>query len=362
MGRLLSTAGLFAVFSAGAHALPCVDEVLDHRIVRTVHMDLLGRPPYERDYARWVGRRQDELVDDLLASREFWDHWYGEQLYYFLLINNFRQESERANTISKELHEGGLDVRDAVHRIALTSSFEQRNPGADTFVTVVMEQLCGLEVQRIPRELEIGKKVYDGAEGTFLGATGRCQADIVRIAIESRLFAPHFLGREHERLVHARPDPRDLAAWSAQFQRDPSAYRSLVRAWLTGEAYRARLARPVTQPNRLYVRSLFVGLMDRLPTSAEAEPLREALDGLADPGPLRSIVARMILDSGRAKVQARKDIADPARWIRELFLRLMGRPATDSEVETFAGSLAEPECRPSTVLCALVSSAEYCRY
>lgn len=360
--RLLGTATALSALIAGARASPGQDDVLDHRTVRTVHLDVVGRPPYERDYRFWVGKSPGELRDALLSGREFWDHWYEEQLYYFLLLNNFRPESERAAAISGDLHAGRIGVRDAIHRIALTSSFDHRNPGADTFVTVVMEQLCGLEVQKIPRELEIAKKIYDGAPGAFLGSAGRCQADVVRIAIESRLFVPHLLAREHERLVHARADPKDLAAWASRLQTDPSAYLPLVRAWLSGDAYRARLDQPVPQPNRLYVRSLFVDLMDRLPTTAEAEPLREALDGLADPTPLRSILARMLLDSGKAGVPARKDIADPAEWVRGLFLRLLGRAATDAELEVFAAALAEPECRPSTVVCAVVSSPEYARY
>jgi hypothetical protein len=335
------------------------DGVLDHRTLRGVHLDLLGRPPFQADYARWLGKPAGALVDEVLASREFWERWYEEQLYYFLLINNFRPETERANAISKELHEGRLDVREAIHRIALTSSFDQRNPGADTFVTVVMEQLLGLEVQKTARELEIGKKIYDGTEGNFLGTIGRCQADVVRIAMGSKLFPPHFLAREHERLVHSRAEAKDLAAWSARFEKDPAVFGALVREWIASDAYRARLGRRLPQSNRLFVRSLFVDLMDRAPTQAEAEPLREALDGLADPAPLRSIAIRMILDSGRAKIPVRKDITDPAAWVKDLFRRWLGREPTEAELSTFVESLADPACRPQTVVYAILTGGEY---
>ena len=335
---------------------------IDVHALRTLCLDLLGRPALRAEHARWSTLERGALIDELLAGHEHWQHWYEEQLYYFLLINNVRPESERLAAIPADLEKKRLDVREALHRIALSASFDQRNPGADTFVTVVLEQVAGLEVKKSVRDLEVGKKIYDGAEGSFLGASGRTQADIVRIAIESHTASQHFLRREHERLLHARPEPKDLSTWSASFERDPSSYPALVRAWLMSAAYDARLARPVLLENRKFAKALFVDLADRIPAFEEADPLREALDALADSAPLRAVTARLLLDSGKAKLPSKTELADSGAWARGLIARLLGRLPRAGEVEAFAAVLAEPEARPETVLYAMVSSPEYSRY
>jgi hypothetical protein len=338
------------------------DERVSARLLRTLPMDVLGRPPLASERETWTALGRAELVDVLLGGRELWERWLEEQLYYFLLIDNFRPQAERIAAIPGDLHDGKLDVRSALHRVALSSSFEQRNPGADTFVTVVLEQLAGLEVQHHLRELEIGKRIYEGAEGSFLGQPGKTQADVVRIAIESPQFARHFVAREHVRLVHAKAEPKALAAWAARLHKDPRTYREIVREWLLSPAYTARLEAGAPQENRLFVRSLYVDLVGRVPGREEAEPLREALDGLADPAPLRSVIARLLLDSDKVALPDRDALGDAGAWVQGLFERLLGRAPTPEEQKTFTASLADPGCRPQTVVYALVSSPEYSRY
>ena len=168
--------------------------------LRALFLDLYGRPPFESERAVWLGQPRAQLVEEALSAPEVWRNWLEEQLYYFFLIDNFRPETERIAGLPDALAAGKLDVRTATHRIALTPSFDHRNPGADTFVTVVMEQLTGLRVQRNPRELEIGKGIYDGRPGLFLGRSGSTQADIVAIALQDARFAQTFVEREYRRL------------------------------------------------------------------------------------------------------------------------------------------------------------------
>ena len=335
---------------------------LDARALRALALDLLGRPPLPEERAAWLGLPLGELADELVGGPEFWRHWYEEQLDHFLLIDNFRPVGPGLEAIPEELERSVLDVRAALHRIALSSSFDQRNPGADTFVTVVMEQLGGMTVQSNARELEIGKAVYDGAPGTFLGRRGETQADVVRNAVEHERFARTFVEREHRRLLHADPAPRDLAAWSRELHRDPTIYADLVREWLLSPAWSARVERRHPLPNRLFVRALFVDLCGRLPDPDEARRLRIALDGLSDPGPLRAVLARLLLDSGAAQVPAREEVEDPTAWLRELFPRLLGRAPSEAELAEFAAAFHDPACRPATAVYALVSHPEYQTY
>jgi hypothetical protein len=366
MTRRIPVLGLFFGVFLGAgtdYQAQAAQEVpVDARSLRALALDLLGRPPLLAEWQRWRTLTRARLLDEFVACPDFWAHWFEEQLYYLLLVNNFRPQQERLAAIPRDLFEKRLDVREALHRIALSPGFDQRNPGADTFVTVVMEQLAGLEITKNQRELEIGKKVYDGAPGTFLGAAAQSQADVVRNAIQSRFFAQHLLRREHERLTRSRPDAQELAAWCARFEKDPRCFPELVRAWLEGPGYAARLVHGAPLGNRAFARALYVDLADRLPTFEEAEPMREALDSLADSAPLRSITARLLLDSGKLALPARKDLPDAAAWVRTQFLRLFGREATEAESAEFTRVLDEPGAKLETVLYALVSSPEYNRH
>jgi hypothetical protein len=339
-------------------ATPPVDA---HRL-RTLSLDLLGRPPLPSEREQWLGMEQAALARELIGSSGFWQHWFDEQLYYFLLIDNFEPRAERVLAIPADLARGALDVREAIHLIALSSSFDQRNPGADTFVTVVMEQLDGLDVKKSARELEVGKAIYDGASGVFLGSTGSNQADVVRIAIGHKLFAQTFVAREYERLLGAAPDKAELAAWTREFLKDPRVYLDLVARWFASPEYEARLSRGRSMPNRMFVRALFVDLRGRVPSPEEDDRTRNALDALADPLPLRSVIARLMLDADESALPQRSAISDPEAWIRGEYERLLGRSPTASELATFTTAFRDPALRPSTVVYALVSHAEYQSY
>lgn len=171
---LLGAALLAAPFAAQDDDPPRTEAppayALGPAMIRAAFLDLYGRPPFRDEREEWADRGLQELLDVALGEQRFWDHWLDEQLYYFLLIDNFRPTSERVLALPADLAEGRIGVQDAVHRIVLCSSFDQRNPGADTFVTVVMEQLLEITVQEEGRrDLDIGKKLYDGGQGMFLG-------------------------------------------------------------------------------------------------------------------------------------------------------------------------------------------------
>ena len=330
--------------------------------LRAVSMDLLGRPPFANELEPWIGKSRDAYVEHLLGSEEFWRHWWSEQLYYFMLIDTFRPRTDDVTEVPIKLSEGRLTVREALYRIALAPTFELRNPGADTFVTVVMEQYCGIVVQDSARELEIGKSAYDGNETRFLGRPAENQSDVVRNCVEHKSATRHFTAREYERLTGVAPDKKDLIRWSRDLHKRPHAYITLFAEWMRSTHYDERLVRRRPKSNRLFARALHVDLLDRLPTEDETESMRNALDGLGDPRPLRSLFARLILDSSKAPVPKKKDIPDPTLWVGAQYRRLLGREATKDELRTFVTAFHEPACRPETLLYAILSHAEYQTY
>jgi hypothetical protein len=321
-------------------------------------MDLLSRPPFPEEREVWAPATRCEAVAHLLEQPEFWQNWLEEQLYFFLLIDNHRPTTAAIQALPGELAEGHLSILEALHRICISSSFDRRNPGPDTFVSVVMEQVLGLTVQDVPRELETGKRLYEGRRGTFLGQEGNSQADVVRIAMEDGRAAPHFLRREYQRLLRQEPDRSSLKRWSRALTSGERPLASILEEWLCSPAYDRRLELRGSQPNRLFVRSLFVDVLGRLPDEAETQRIRNALDGLTDAGPLRALIARVLLDSGQARLPKRREL-DPERWVEELFLRLLGRVPTSRERGAFTESLADPACRLETVVYAIVSHPEY---
>jgi hypothetical protein len=336
--------------------------LLDARSLRAAFLDLHGRPPLAVEREVWLGRKLDDLVAERVGDQAFWAAWLEEQLYYFLLINNFRPRSERVLELPGLLAKGAIHAKDALWRIALSPSFDQRNPGADTFVTVVMEQLDGIVVQKNTRELEIGKAAYDGGPGLFLGTRVGSQSDVVAAAIDDKRFASHFVEREHLRLLRRVPDKKAGRAWTSRFRKEPAEMGAIYAEWMTSAAWleRLELRRPLS--NRAWVKSVFVDLFDRLPDGDEARRMRDALDGLSNPRPLRSLLVRLLIDGSgdeRPKLPDEAELEDESGWVRSLFPLLLGREATADEARVFVHTLRREDCSPATLYLALLTSAAY---
>lgn len=334
---------------------------LDHGWLRALFLDLYGRPPREVERETWLGKAPAQLVDAALDDEESWRHWLEEQLAYFMLIDEFRPVGTSLDELPSRLAARTMTPRDALHRIALSTSFDQRNPGADTFVTVVMEQLCGLEVQRAERELEIGKSAYDGGTGVFLGSRATSQSDVVKIAVEHDKAADHLVRREFERLCHAGLARRDAGKAARRIEDEPAAMVSLYRDWFLSDAYAERVASGAPVSNRVWVRSVFVDLSEELPSADETEALRSALDGLGDPAPLRSAIVRMLLGSKATAAPSQAAIGDAGEWVVRTFERLLGRAPTSEERATFSEIAGSGSEGPELCLYALMTSGEYDR-
>jgi hypothetical protein len=150
-----------------------------------------------------------------------------------------------------------------------------------------------------------------------------------------------------------------LDGWVDALEQDGSGFSDIVTGWFLSAALDRRMATSASIPNRSFVRALFVDLFGRLPEDGESNRIRGALDALADSTPLRSLVARVILDSGSVPLPERASIAEPERWIGELFERMLGRWPSDLESQTFLQCYADPACRLETLIYAIVSHPEY---
>lgn len=332
------------------------------RFARAAWFDLRGRGPTPEEMSAAVSVEPGVLVDRLLADPATWEAWLDRELYFYLLIDRFRPVSDRVLALPARLASGESTIRDATREIVVSAEFNARNPGNDTFVTVVLEQLLGMTVQKETRALDAGKKMYDGYPARLFGELGRNQSDIVKIVLGRREFAERFVARQFLALHGKPPAKEEIARDGARFLEDPAAFKGILRDWLLSDGYRARTLVPRPKSDLVFIRTLFSDLLGRDPTFDEFRNSRNAFVALSDPAPIRNVIAQLLLDSGRAALPEKAAITKPAEWVRGEFLRLLGRAPTERESDAFVATLGEYGGEPKTIVLALVTSPEYQYY
>ncbi|MGE3172724.1 MAG: hypothetical protein AB7O97_08860 [Planctomycetota bacterium] len=334
---------------------------LSLRLLHRLCYDVLQRGPTAAERRAFTGAPADAVVPRLLRSREAMTEWFEEQLFYFLLLDRFRPGGDDIDRIPARLQKGDLDARAAIAELVLSTGFSLRNPGNDTFVTVVLEQCLGYRVQdkQHVRTLADGKKLYDGKKGRFLGEEGRSQADVVRIALRHEDFARTLLDRHHRRLLQA-PLPADSPA-VAEVQRDFGRFFDVLATWLQSDAYLQALDVRRGKSERQFLRGLYTDLLERPPGEDELRNLRNAMTAMADPAPLRTVLAKVILDSTQAQVPEFA-AGDEAEFVTACFTRYLAREPVGGELQAFVDVLRRPAAKPVHVVRALVGSLEYQTY
>ncbi|MHC4973147.1 MAG: hypothetical protein ACYTG3_12525 [Planctomycetota bacterium] len=330
------------------------------KLIRRVYFDLKWRTPRLPEIERWYDRTHQEMVEAFLKDEETWDTWFERQLFYFLLLDRFRPKEGRLTTLPARLARGQVTMERALEEIVRSQYFNARNPGNDTFVTVVLEQCLGMVVQerRNTRILETGKKMYDGYRAKLFKETGDSQADFVRIVFKQRAFYDHLVGRAWKALHGAELDRKRRKAFVDRCVAQPGSFRELYAEWLIGVDYVEGVTRPRTKGEIPYVRSLFLDTLDRLPSYQELRNVRNAFLSLADPTPIRLVMGRVLLESSQARIPGSALLVK--QFVLEQFIRLFARQPTDKELTTFVNALkSDPAVTPRVVLYTLISSPEY---
>jgi hypothetical protein len=333
------------------------------RHTRALYLDAVGRTPDEGELELATLGRPSLLLRTLCGSDEFWQQWYEEELFYFLLVDNFRPEEKvQGEGIPEQLASGELNLLNAVRAVVSSSAFNRANPGNDTFVSVVFEQLLGLTVQENPALLEAGKRMYDGERASLWGMEGRGQADVVRIACAQPEFAELIVSRQYERLVGHVPPRKQTERWSDQLREEPGCFPDLVREWLGSEAYAQRLKTLRRKSDRQFIRGLYVDLTGEPPSQDVMQRHRTALAAVADSGPLRSVIARVLLNSAGSGYGERREPVEAAPLVRNLFLRFLGREPEPVELEGFSLVYEQCDCHPEILVRAVTTHQEYQYY
>jgi hypothetical protein len=330
------------------------------RLLHRLSYDVLQRGPTPSELRSFLGADTRATVERMLQSREAMDAWVEDQLQFFLLLDRFRPKGESIERLPNRLRKKQLDARQAIGEILLSTGFSQRNPGNDTFVTVVLEQCLGMTVQdrKGKKVLEAGKKIYDGKKGKFLSQQGSTQSDLIQIVLHDEQFTRHLLDRHHQKLMGSPldKDAPEVAAVHGDFQR----FFEVIADWAADAPYQEQLEQRRTKNERQFLRGLYYDLLERAPDETEMRNLRNAMQAMADPAPLRSVLAKVILDSGKANLP-RLRRGSEAEFVDECFLRYLARQPNDSEKQTFTAAL-EQGGSTTQVVRTLVGSLEYQTY
>ncbi|MCA8957410.1 MAG: hypothetical protein KDC87_15145, partial [Planctomycetes bacterium] len=235
----------------------------DVAYVRRLAHDTLQRSPTQRETRSSVGMPLEAVAGHFVRLRETYEQWLEEELYYYLLLDRFRPRTDAIAELPERLRRGRADVRSAAAEILLSTGFSLRNPGNDTFVTVVFEQFLGIEVQRNVKLLEAAKTMYDGKLSRIFDERGDSQSDVVKIALAQPGYLDLFVRRMEQRhLGEPLPDDEHTAAVThlTEHSRD---LRGLIRSWLVSSRYASADRRPRTKTDHQFIRSLFVDLLGR---------------------------------------------------------------------------------------------------
>lgn len=355
-------------------------------LIRRLCLDLWGRSPTERETRSLAALTHEERVERLLDDPATWANWFGEESFYFLLIDRFRPVSDRLSQVPEKLRKGHITFREAHMEFALSAEFNARNPGNDTYVTVVLEQFLGLEVQREKRTLEAGKKMYDGEKSKLFGERGATQADVVKITLAQEQYVELFARRMARRYLGRELTEDELRPVRDELLLAPDHLRDILARWLTSPEYADPEAPLRPKSDHQFIRGLYVDLMARPPSYDEFRNMRNALQALADPEPLRGVLARVMLESDavlaprgaeerpreagsatgsttdRRPGEGGGTRADLEAQVTDLFHRFLGRDPTGGELDVFVETLQEPGVSWRTAALALLVSPEYQRY
>ena len=207
--------------------------------------------------------------------------------------------------------------------------------------------------------MEAGKVMYDGQRARMLSTWGNSQADIIRITVSQRLATWRLLDRLHQRLFQTPLDPKDPAV-DKVFE-DPKTYFQVFAQWLASDRYQKHVSMRRPKTDRQFARGLYVDLLGRAPDFEELRNLRNALQAMAAPPPIRTVLAKVILDSGKAQLPD-YTAGKEGEFVTSCFNRYLGREPGQDELESFASTLEEPACEPEHIVRALLGSPEYQSY
>jgi hypothetical protein len=330
-------------------------EALDPRRltwIRRAYLDVLGRTPTPPEAIAASKRSLDKLVRGLLLQAESGRAWYEALTHRLGLVGDHRPRSAEARDLPLRIPSENLGPATVERTLILDPAFVQRHPVGRSLAEAVGQLLF----DRAPTEEERGiamQLAAGAADAPYPSAAAWLDA-----LTRSRAFAQVAMRRRLSRFVASGDAERLTGASLVAVETGGRAWLDQQVALLSSKAWRERILLRAKDP-LTFVRSLFVDLLERRPTDRELSAWMHAIQQMPGTRAPFSVLARVLIDSGDVPLPLLVQIRDGPRWLRDRFLRYLGRPPTAQEMDAYGKALLDPKGGIPMVLHALVSGVEY---
>ncbi len=328
--------------------------------IRRLYLDVYGRGPTPSEAITESGNGIKLLVSTILVRAESGRAWYQALTARYGLYGDHRPVSDEAIALPLRIPAEVTPPAVAEAVLLRDPAFLRRHPPG----RALAHALIGLGLGRPPSDAEVAAAIELANEReTEMPGLGRVVSS--RDWIEKVLASPAF---EHAAVVRRLGrflDSGDAASRSGAaltaIQTGGGAWRAFQEKILLSEAYLGR-KRLRPKDDLTFVRSLFYDLLERKPTDRELAAMLHAVGQLPGRGAPLAALAKVMIDSGDVPLPLLVHIKDAPRWIKDRFLRYLGRPPRAKELEAYGKALLHPSGGPWLVLQGLLTTPEYaCR-
>ncbi|MDJ0976093.1 MAG: hypothetical protein QNJ98_16660 [Planctomycetota bacterium] len=327
--------------------------------IRRLYLDVLGRPPTPPEAISDDRIGVKRLAETILLRAEAGRAWYEEVTVRFGLIGDFRPASDEARDLPLRIPSAMPSPGEVERVLVLDPSFLRRHPPGRSLAIAIGELLFGRPPTQA--ELDTALKLAAGESVMRGDVELTSERQWLREITAEEDFERAALARRVERFLPSGDARRAVPkAWIALRERK-GAWRRFQIEVLQSPRYRKRKTLRL-KDDLTYVRSLFYDLLERKPTERELAALLHAVGQMpGDSAPL-AVLAKVMIDSGEVPLPLLVRIKDAPRWLKDRFLRYLGRRPTGGELKAYGEALLHPQGGVELVVQALVTSPEYaCR-
>ncbi|MDA1194665.1 MAG: hypothetical protein O2894_05725 [Planctomycetota bacterium] len=328
--------------------------------LRRLYLDVLGRSPTPAEAVAEERQGIEALVDNILLRAEMGRAWVEEVSVRLGLYGDYRPESAEAADLALRVPAENLAPHEVERALALDPAFLRRHPPGRSLASAIARLL--LEREPTAEETLAAVALADGqsADVPGLGTLDSARAWIVAV-VDSDAFRRAAMLRRLARFVDSGAADKRVGHALRAAGEGGKAWRAYLEELLTDKAY---LERKQLRPKDTvtFLRGLFIDLLERKPTDRELAALVAAVEAMGADTPAFAAIVRIMIDSGEAPIPLLVDIYDLPRWLKDRFLRYLGRPPTAAELAAYGLAIQHAEGGPELVIQALLTGAEYaCR-
>ena len=328
--------------------------------LRRLYLDVLGRSPTPAEAIAEERQGVRALVKNILLRAEMGRAWVEETSIRFGLFGDTRPVSDEAISLALRVPSENLPPHVVERTLALDPSFLRRHPAGRPLADAIARLLLGREPTEAEDRAAIALAEGSPVELPELGAIESPRDWLLKV-MDTRAFRRAAMLRRLRRFLDSGDAGKHVGRALVAVEEGHQSWRAFLEGLLTDRAY---LERKRLRPKGTvtFLRSLFIDLLERKPTDREMTALVRAVRAMGDDTAAFAAVVRIMIDSGQAPIPLLVDIYDLPRWLKDRFLRYLGRMPSKTELQEYGKVAQDPEGGPELIIQALLTGAEYaCR-